>query len=332
MQMIHDTIDRLPTETAAPIPWAQFRAELEAMYQPPMVAKTTRAKMVQVLRELEALEVKSTADLTTTLIARFVAARPADQSAYTLHAVLAVVRTICTYAETAGYLRVNPFRLRKLSKWVRLPMLEGRRHLDRGEVRRILDHMAKRVEEKEGWAQWRFRRDLAVAAIIAYTGMRKNECLAMHVSDVDMGNRILWVRPHSRALKTRASEAPLPIAPALVPILESWLANRLAAPYGFPIPKECPYLIPTCNRKAPWIHGAPGGKALDRFKAAAAAAGVEGATFQMLRRSWATHAEPLMGAAMIARILRHTTTRTSEAHYRRADLANIRDSVKDFDF
>ena len=50
-----------------------------------------------------------------------------------------------------------------------------------------------------------------------------------------------------------------------------------------------------------------------------------GVTFQLLRHSWATHAESLWGLSepLIQRMLRHTTERT-QRHYRHADLDNLR--------
>jgi integrase len=317
-----------------PVPWAEFRAELLTLYTPPVVAPMTRGRLVQVLRELEALGgIETTADLTVQRVAQYVASRPPNQSAYTLHGVLSVVRTICTYAETAGYLRINPFRLRKLSKWVRLPALSGKRHLSRDEIRRILDVARTHVDERTGWSQWRARRTLIVIAIIAYTGVRKNECLYMRVTDVDLPNRILWVRGHGRRLKTSASEQPIPMPAALVPFIEDWLCHRLDGPVGWDIPADCPYLVPTLSRKAPWVSGSPGGKALDRLRAVAKLAGIEKATFQMLRASWATHAELNgMGEAMISRVLRHTTTSITKKHYRKADLANMAQAVEGFDF
>jgi integrase len=331
MNSVHDYSGHMPT--FAPVPWKQLRSELEAMYQPPMVAATTGKAMIRTLKDLEALGIESTADLTIPLVARFVTGRPPGQSDYTLFANLARVRTVCTYAETAGYLRVSPFRLRKLAKWVRLPMLDGKRHLTREEIRAILALMQKHVDERSGWAQWRSRRLQAVTAIIAYTGARKMECLRLHVADVDLAARVIWIRPHDgKRLKTSASESPLPIAPALAPILESWIAHRLDAPFGFPVDKKCPYLIPTLNRRAPWISGCGGSKPLDRFQAVAALAGVPDVSFQMLRRSWATHAEPLMGEGMLSRILRHTSTRTGKKFYRQADIANMNAAVQNFEF
>jgi integrase len=328
-ERLHSTADHV-----TPIAWSAFRAELLALYQPPMVAQPTARKMASVIRDLERLGLETTADLTVNLVTRVIAGRPPGQSAYTLHSVLAVVRSICSYAETAGYLRCSPFRLRKLSKWVRLPTLQDKRCLSREEIRRCLDLMAKHVAERTAWSQWRSRRLLATVAIIAYTGIRKMECLQLEVDDVDLINRVIWVRPHDgRRLKTVASEAPIPVPNGLVSYLTAWIEHRLDAPAGFPMPKECPYFIPTLDRRAPWVSGQPGGKALDRFRAVALLAGVEGATFQSLRRAWATHAEfHGLGEAMIARVLRHTTTATSKKHYRQAEITNMNASVKDIDF
>jgi integrase len=331
-----DTIPDCTTDAQPayrPIPWQTFRAELEALYTPPIVASSTRAKLRQVLSALEALGAQSTSDLTVQLIAKFVQSRPGDQSAYTLKALLAVIRTIATYACGAGYLRVNPFALRKLSKWVRLPQLDGKRHLSRDEIRRILATAKAHVDTRHGWAQWRARRTLIAIAIIAYTGVRKNECLYLRIEDVDLAERILWVRGHGRRLKTSSSEQPVPIPAALVPMLQDWLAHRLDGPIGYNVPMDCPYLVPSLARKAPWVSGSQGGKALDRLQAVARAAGVEGATFQRLRASLATHLEFAgTGEAMITRILRHTSMQTTKKHYRKADLTNMSAAVEGFDF
>jgi integrase len=335
MISLPDAVDRMPTDqTTTPIPWPVYRAELVALYAPPMCAKATAAKMRAVLRELDALGVQSTADLTPVLVSRYIAARLPDQSPYTLNSLLTVVRTICSYAEMSGYLRCSPFRLRKLSRWVRLTPLSGKRHFSREEIRKVLDLIAADIKAREGWAQWRSRRLQAATAIVAYTGMRKMEALQLQVGDVDLVARVIWIRPHGKGgrLKTTASEAPVPIVQALVPILTSWLAHRMDEPHDFPCPDECPWLIPTVNRRSPWTSGQPGGKALDRLRAVAQRAGVEGLTFQALRHGWATHAEYFgYGPALIQRVLRHTSMRTQKG-YRHADLPNIIERTAGFDF
>lgn len=261
MISVADTPAYIPGDQVAPIPWAKFRDEVLQLYAPPMAAKATLAKMKQVMREVEACGVETTADLTATIVAAFIAARPPGQSVHTTHSLLASLRTICTYAELSRYVQVNPFRLRKLSRWVRLIPLQGKRHFSREEIRRVLDLMAKDAEERRGWKQWRARRLQATTALVTYTGIRKMEALRMQVCDVDLPKRVIWIRPHDgRPLKTAASEAPVPVPNALVPILTSWLEHRLDCPVDFDLPKECPWLIPTVNRKSPWEGGQPGAR------------------------------------------------------------------------
>jgi integrase len=165
-------------------------------------------------------------------------------------------------------------------------------------------------------------------------GMRRNEILRLQVGDVDLTARIIWVRAHGRNLKTAASTAPLPIPSALLPILASWLSHRFDAPYGYPgLPKECPWFVPTANRKAPWVSGSPQSKPLSRLRALAKRAGVEDMTFQMLRRSCASHLEAHgLGRALIKRILRHTNERTSETFYSESDIPNLTAAVDGFSY
>jgi integrase len=335
MIRIHDRTEQPTYGQTVPIPWTAFQEELLAVYSPPTVARSTAGRMRAVLRAITALGIESTADLDMVMITRIIAGRPPGESPYTTQSILAVVRAICTYATGSGYTRVNPFSLRKMSRWIRLPKMKDKRCLSREEIRRILDMAARHVAERSGWAQWRARRLLAVIAIVAWTGIRRNECLRLELGDVDLVNRVIWIRPHGHGerLKTSASEQPIPIADALLPYLTDWMSHRLDAPVGYPMPAECRFFIPTLNRKASWTSGQPGGKALDRLKAVALLAGVDGATYQSLRRAWATNAEYFgLGESMIARILRHTTTQTSKKHYRQAEIVNMNASVKDIDF
>ena len=111
--------------------------------------------------------------------------------------------------------------------------------------------------------------------------LRKNECLRLHVADVDLAGRVIQIVARTK-LKTAAAAAPVPMPEALVPIVADWLTHRLDGPPGVVVP-DCVWLIPTINRQRPWLHGQTGTKALDRFQNAARRAGVEYATFQMLR-------------------------------------------------
>ena len=331
-----DDLDRPPTEQATtPIRWPKFRAELLALYSPPMVAAATARKVKSVLGEIDRLGIETTADLSPVMISRYISMRPADQSPHTLHSLLCVIRAICSYAETAGYLRCSPFRLRKLSRWVRLPPLQGKRHFSKAEISLVLKTMAQDVELRSGWGKWRARRLQIATCIVAYTGMRKNECLRLHVGDVDLAAGVIFIRPHGdgQRLKTVSSEAPVPTPQALRERLVDWLEHRLDSPTGFDVPMKCPWLIPTCDRKSPWTSGAPGGKFLDRLKAVAKRVGIEGMTVLSLRHSLATHLEAHgAGPAAISRILRHTNTRTAEKHYRHWDTQGITAITSGFEY
>ena len=314
-----------------PVPIDQLIAELKAIYAPGLAAKATWGKLSQVLTEVKALGVTSTAELTVPFVARYVSSRPPGQSSHTLLSLLSSLRAACSYCESYGYVRISPFKVKRLSKWVRCTPPREHLHLSRDEIRRILDRLRQDIDERAQWAQWRARRDYAVASIIAFCALRRNECLRLHVTDVDLAGRVIHIVARTK-LKTAAAAAPVPMPEALVPIMADWLTHRLDGPPGAVVP-DCPWLIPTIDRKHAWLNGPPGGKALDRFKNAARRAGVEGATFQALRRSWATHAEYHgLGPALIQRVLRHTSERTSARWYRKADVPNLTEKVAGMTF
>ncbi len=206
------------------IPFDQFTAELLRLYAPPHRAQATRRQMRMVLDQVAALEVKTTADLTSTLVARFIEARPPGQSPRTLHTVLRVLRAICNQAVITGGLRVSPFALRRVSQWVgRLGPPTQKKHYSREEIRRVLSLMAQDVESTAGCAQWRSRRLQALVATVAYTGLRKSEALFLQISDVHLEARFISLTDRGRAggrrFKTEGSEQPVPIPDALAPIL-----------------------------------------------------------------------------------------------------------------
>lgn len=335
------------------IPWNQFKRELRSVYEPPSCAKATRAKLEQVLRGVDGLPalddngkplvddngkpvpyVQSTADLNTGMIARFCASRPPGQSEWTLQSLLMSLRSACNFAAASGYTRISPFAIRRLSRWVQPLPPSDKRHLSKEELRALLDLLARDVEDTEGWRQWRARRLQAVVATLAYTGLRRSECLRAHVGDIDLDRRVIWLTGHGQKLKTAGSNKPVPIPNALVPILTSWMAHRLDAPFGFPLPKTCDWLIPTVSRKSCWTSGHEKTKPLYRLKFAGARVGIADINFQMLRRSWATHAESSwgFGEGLIQRVLRHSSPMTSRKFYRQADVANLVNAVAAVDF
>jgi len=320
-----------------PIPFDRFITEVLRLYDPPHRAAATRRQMRYVLEQVAHLGIKTTADLTPALIARFIEARPPGQSPRTLQSYLRVLRGICNQAVITGSLRISPFALRRVSQWLgRIGPPAEKKHYSRDEIRRVLSLMDADIEITAGWSQWRARRLYALTATVGYCGLRASEALYLHAADIKLEERYINLtdrgRDGGRALKTEASARPVPIPDALVPILQDWLSHRLDHPADFEIP-PCEWLFPTLNRKGPWTGGPPGTKPVQRLQAVAARAGVEGMTLQSLRRSLATHLEHHgTGQAMITRILRHTDSKTTLTWYQQADIPNMVQAMASFDF
>src|ERR1700733_12135176 len=98
----------------APIPLADFTAEILAQYAPPMRAAGTRTRIRQVLTIVAELlgEGATTAGLNPQLVAAYVTKRSGlGLSNNTIVGELASLRAACSYAEAQRYLAVSPFRL-----------------------------------------------------------------------------------------------------------------------------------------------------------------------------------------------------------------------------
>ena len=109
--------DLTPPDAPGPIPMADFRRHVADLYAPPLRAPATRTGVLFALAQLEAGGARTTADLTTAAIARFLAARPEGEHPNYTHTLLARVRVLCNLAAAEGWVRVSPFAVRK--RWVR---------------------------------------------------------------------------------------------------------------------------------------------------------------------------------------------------------------------
>lgn len=315
-----------------PIPWPEFCREFLELYAPSVRARTTRAKIEQVLRILAEIGVTSTAELTLNTVVRFVGSRPPGQSPHTTRSLLRCVQAACNHAQACGYLKVSPFAIRKLRSFCRPGAPKGKEHLTKEEIRRILDVLAADVDIRLGHAGWSARRLQALVALVAYTGLRRGEALWLQVQDIDLDNHVLFVVDRaSHRLKTERACQPVALPAELIPVLASWISHRDDSPPGLVRPPSV-YLFRQWTRTTPWTGGCNGYKPLDRLHAIGERAGVKGATFQALRKSVATHLEDRAAPSMIQRILRHTSVQTSEKHYRRADLANMRQTMDGFSY
>jgi integrase len=338
----------LSLQQPRPVPWPEFRREIEADYRQSR-AKATCLKHRQVLAIVERLNlagdgqgepprtIATTDQLDLVMVQRFVSAVSPGRSPHSVRSLLMALRAICGWAEERRYVAVSPLRLRKLAKWIgRCPKPTGKRHCTAEEVRTVLALMRQDLAEKQGWAQWRARRLYAVTATLAYTGLRRNECMCLHVADVDLERGLIDLVPRtpSGRLKTEASAQPVAMPAALVPILREWLDHRLDHPEGFvlPPPAEVPWLFPGTMRIGPWVQGIAKSRINHRVKAVAARAGVK-MTPQILRRTWATRAEALgVPQILVTRQMRHADDRTTREFYQGREAAALRDALSGFDF
>jgi len=317
-----------PFGAITPIEWSAFCAEFIQGYSPKLRAVSTRKSVARVLRIMAEHGCQSTRDITVGLISRLIESRPPGQSSYTTRGLLRNVQCIANYAVATRRLAFSPFLVRPLRNWVRLEAPRaGTKHLSIVEIGRLLSLLRLDVEERRGWSQWRSRRLLAVVAIAAYAGLRKAEITHLRVEDVDLKARFISVvsRAEHRT-KTAGSAADVPMATALVPIIQEWLLHRLDSP-GFA--RESPYLFPNINTATPWVNGSNGCKPLERLQAAAKRAGIDVCTFQMLRRSCATHIVGCNGGgtAMAQRVLRHSSSQVTEEFYIQSDRNNLLKAV-----
>lgn len=283
-----------------------FREELLDLYRPPLRERKTWDRMNRVSGILGELGPVTTADLTVPLFRRYVELRKTEVRVNTVIGELSYLRAACAYACQCGYLERNPFDHGRLR--IRREPPKGTSHHSISEVRRVLLFLGSRKV-----VGFEHRRLHALACTVAYTGLRASEAYYLQREDVNLEDRILIVSGRRR-LKTDLSAAPVPMAGELVEVLSEWLGSHTS--------KWC---FPAMRGQGPWTSGRVGVRPVDKLKAAAAAVGVDGMTFQTLRHSWATHGETRWGLSReeIKRVLRHTNPFTSQLYYCHADVPNL---------
>lgn len=311
-RIVAEVISRAAAE---PVPLETWRGAVEGHYA--TAARSTRCRVTQAVREAVALAGPgaTTADLTPALVARW-AASPAmrGRRKATADGLLAGLRAACGLPACKAWF--SPGQLDGASWAVRRPEETPRRKWHRAEeIGRVLAHLAAADS-------WEGRRLHAFAAVLAYTGLRKNEALRLKVADLDLGRGYLTVRPNGGRLKTGASAATVPMPDALVAILRGWVGRCGSE-----------WLFPGVRRRGPWTGGAAGRRAGDRLRAAGEAVGVRGLTPHTLRHSLAT---ALAGRGLadrqVRQVLRHAPgTRAIEGYVGR-DLVELRRRVRDLDF
>lgn len=277
-------------------------------YRPPLRSASTYGRVRSTLATLAAMGVQSTSDLTTGLVARFVARRAETVRVNSVIGDLGYLSALCSLAVAEGALRRSPFQGSRRFRLRPEPPAVKRWH-PAADVARVLRSLRERSGES-----WEDHRLYAAVATVAYTGLRRSEALHLHREDYDASAGVLCVVARRR-LKTFDSAQPVPVPPGLAEVLDGWVS----------VAGSSPWLFPGSRLMGPWIGGSPANRPLAQIKAAGRAAGVEGFNWQSLRHSWATAAEGAwgLGEGQIQRVLRHTRPMT-QRHYRHVDLENLR--------
>jgi len=248
-------------------------------------------KMEHILCLVEGMGVLTTADLTTELVAKFVARRAQTVNANTIRGDLSYLSAACSFAVEEGWLDRGPRFKRVRPRAVKSKMPKCHSIED---VACVLEHLGKRTVD------WVGQRLYALTATVAYTGLRRDEALTLKVVDVSLFMGLITVSDRTRR-KTEKSAALVPIPRELSVILGDWIPRCGSE-----------WLFPGVLHKGPWTGGACGERACDRVRQAGQEVGVAGFTLQNLRHTWATHARRRWGLSDIevATVLRHSSPAT----------------------
>ncbi len=189
---------------SSPIPFRRFMASILRVYSGPGHARRTLTKMRCVLNLVEAIGVRTTADLTTETIAAFVVQRSETVNANTIRGDLSYLSAACSFAVEEGWLdraprfkRVRPRAVR--SKMQKCHSIE--------EVARVLEYLGA------GIGNWVSHRLYALVATVAYTGLRRDEALTLMVIDVSLVWGVLNIsdRQRRKTMRVRASSRRRPV-------------------------------------------------------------------------------------------------------------------------
>ena len=284
-----------------PLSYPEFQGRVLRLYSTGRHAPATRTRMAQVLAELANLGPVTTADLTTDLMARWVALKGPTANHNTVNGLLASAAAACSYALDEGWLDRRPawrrVRLRPTGTVQNAPRAYE-------EMARLLDDLI--VHRADGWAHHRL---CALTWTIALTGLRRDEALRLQLGDIDLGDDpSLTVSPRRR-LKTESSARAVPLPDALAELLRGWV------PWSGPI-----WLFPGARHRGPWTGGSASGRPLGALQAAARRVGIDHVTWHSMRHAFGTYGLERWGLPVwvVQRVMGHRDPRTTE-HYLHLD-------------
>lgn len=145
-------------------------------------------------------------------------------AARTINQVMALVRSILRFAVTNGHVPVSPTDRLGRGKLM-LPVDKAKLAPPIGtaeDVGRVLEAIRQIGEETHRPVLY------GLFATLAYTGLRRGEAMGLRWSDVDLKRRLITVRRSYEGRTKSGKDRLVPIAAALVPILER---HKLADPW-----------------------------------------------------------------------------------------------------
>lgn len=303
--------------------FAQFRAEILCLYEPPIRAAGTYRQMRQALNEIAELPgVRTVSDLKPPTISAWIKAYPSRTPVRTA-SMLRTLSPACNYAVSMHYIKVSPFAFRRVNAWVRSDVLapdqpQAPRHQSGASIQRLLSML----DSEAGDGSWKAGRLQALVYLLCFTGLRKGEALRLKAHDVDLAARTLTIQPRrSFRLKTKGSAARIPIAEPLAAVLALWLPRS-----------GCEWAFPGVELCGPWTGGSPGQKPLCQIRAAGLRAGIPGLTISGFRKTIGTLAKSWgLGQLELKALLRHSNVET-QRWYDEEQLDSLRPAVARIQF
>jgi integrase len=256
---------------ARSVPIAELGEELERHYTSKGVSAGTLGQVRRVVRMFGDIGVAQTRQLDDDAIGRFQAAIPSSLAERSRAALLRRARAILNLAVKWGLLGSMP-------KMPAIPAPEDFANVKpissppRSDVKKLLDHLLA-----DSGRSWEAYRIYALAAVIVYAGLRRDEALRLKVADVDLAGGVIWIRRRQGMRWTRLPDA-IRMSADLRAILGGWLRRA-----------DSEWVFPGKSRTGPWHQIGGGGRkrkssALAHLKAAGRAAGIGPITFRELRQ------------------------------------------------
>jgi integrase len=322
-----------------PICIQQFERETVANYSGRGKSVKTTRQFRQVLRELRAVGVATTGDLTDTAILAWIAAFP-DRTVVTFRSHLRALSTLCRRACKKKQLETNPFDVDNVADWMRSdsrPRKPRRRWSKPAEQIRAMLALAddeaeaaslraRKLRDVESLAiEWDALRRRAYARTLFQTGARPGEIQRLRIEDFSRRAQTIEIVAHwvtGRAgkkywwePKTEGSAGLIPIGDKLAELLDEW-ARRVKrdSRRGRLRVSNCEWLFPGKMLLGPWTSGGRGEKPLDQIRALGERAGVTDLTQKAARKGIGTYADIGLSPQGRRKLFRHSDDAIGDAY------------------